>query len=186
MVIIVAHYEGEYSSNRGKIMETVHAREAAERLGVSYQTVLRWIEKGKLEAERGTKEWKVPTSEIERVSSIPQEELQEAADAERAVEWLRDRLSTRWLHGLSQVRDAAERYIAAADDFDAVANGSETALLARHDNLESQLADLEGAVQRVRQIADLMHRTKELEADARRQAIDAGREAEILDTEGGE
>lgn len=49
--------------------ETVSIEEAAERLGVHYMTVYRYVRTGRLQAERQQGRWRIPASSLERVSA---------------------------------------------------------------------------------------------------------------------
>ncbi len=50
-------------------MKYLKVTEAAKELGFSRQTILAWINAGKLKAVKGIKEYRIPEEEIERIKS---------------------------------------------------------------------------------------------------------------------
>lgn len=66
-------------------MSDLNAREAADALGVHYQTVRKWIRTGALRAVKVAHEWRVPLAEIERIRKAREDSGETAAAAAAAA-----------------------------------------------------------------------------------------------------
>jgi excisionase family DNA binding protein len=55
------------SADHGQVAPWIYTRDAAERLEVSHQTVIRWARNGHVEAYRVGSRWRIPLAEVDRL-----------------------------------------------------------------------------------------------------------------------
>jgi len=143
-------------------VETMNAKQAAERLGVHYITVLRWLDAGRIEGEkRSDGAWAIPVTVIEEKLA------QERARAERYVRKtneatvLRHAVNVRFYENLYAARKLAEEFVAACDDLDKLVDADPVVQRERVETLQNRIDTLRGALlthEALRQILeDVMH-----------------------------